>query len=381
MTTQIPMNGHGLKEFFIDLRSDYFTGEVIVHCNEGRKSVFIQNGEITHCSSNSLDDRLGDVIYREGKISLELLVELAGKVDRTNRFGDLLIQSGTLSTHELWEALILQSIEILRSLVFQGQVELELIPANILKTPDFGLRFRWDKTMEEALEELRDIRRFERIARQSPTLSIDDNYRMLASNDFLKEMVSLIEEFPDFNLILDEKSQLSKTYTLRALFRMYSLGIISDSWNLFSQVLTKPADDALKSAVDAANKVFTSMESLVIRRQVPGWNESMKSAVRILETEFGPGISLIPNLGFSLQQLRKTLAFNPNFKSSAKEALAHRWRSPLVTLIQEGMQKALLYLLFELSNNRQMEEEVKAIHVELVSSRDTYFSRVAEAIS
>jgi hypothetical protein len=155
MKEALQINGNGLKEFFLDLRSMRFTGEAKFQCSDCSKSVFVQSGEITHCTSTLLDDRLGDVIYRDGKISLDLFVELAGKVNDKVRFGELLIQNDVFNLVELWDALNSQSKAILQSLVFQELLHVQLEDAEKLKTPDFGLRFRWDEAINEALEELR----------------------------------------------------------------------------------------------------------------------------------------------------------------------------------------------------------------------------------
>jgi hypothetical protein len=194
-------------------------------------------------------------------------------------------------------------------------------------------------------------------------------------------MLTLVEQHLDFNTILDEKSQLSKVYTLKALFKMYSMGIIADTWNLHAQDLPKAAENELQEVVSSSNKVFLLLEAVFIEKNLTGWDVAVNRAIRILESEFGPGVRLIPNHGFIIQQIHKLIALNRDFKMRAKGSMANRWPISVVTLVQEGMHKALLYLLFELSNNRGFEEEARRIHAELVSTRGSYFSRVAEAIS
>lgn len=381
MKEPLQINGNGLKEFFLDLRSMRFTGEAKFHCPDCTKSVFVQSGEITHCNSTLLDDRLGDVIYREGKITLDLLVELAGKVSEKSRFGDLLIQNDVFNLVELWDALNSQSKAILQSLVFQELLQVELEDSEKLKTPDFGLRFRWDEAINEALEELRVVRRFERAARKSPALTIDERYRSLANTDFLKDILSLVEEHNDFDVVVDQKSPLSKNYTVRAIFQMYSKGVITDTWDIFSQDLLKPAENELQEVVNSSSRIFLMMEEVADGKMVNGWDAAVRRALRILEREFGPGVHLIPKQGFSVQHLQKAIALNRHLKTRALLTQEHRWPLSVVALIQEGLHKALLYLLFEISNVRGMEEDAKKIHAELVNTRGSYFSRVAEAIS
>ncbi|NBX17776.1 MAG: hypothetical protein EBR09_10455 [Proteobacteria bacterium] len=380
MNREMTISGNGLKDFFLDMRSVRFSGEIKFKFVDHKKSVFLQNGEITHCNSTLLDDRLGDVIYREGNLTLDLFVELAGKVSEKTRFGDLLIQNGIFTLVDLWDALNCQSKAILQSLIFHDLLELELVDADNLKTPDFGLRFRWDEAINEALHELRLIRRFERALRQSPSLTIDERNRSLANTDFLRDILSLIEHFYDFNVIVDEKSPLSKVYTVRALFQLFSTGVITDTWDIFSQDLEGPAEHELQGVVSSSSRVFLAIEELAQKHSLAGWDAAVKRAVKILEREFGQGVHLISGQGFSLQQIHKSIALNREFKNRVTAAQEHRWPLSVVTLIQEGLHKSILYLLFETSNNRAMEEESRKIHAELVNSRRSYFSSVAEAL-
>jgi hypothetical protein len=381
MKNNFRLSGNGLKDFFLDLRSMRFTGEVLFECGDCNKAVFVQSGEITHCTSTLLDDRLGDVIYREGKLSLDVFVDFAGKVSEKIRFGDLLIKNEIFSLVELWDALNSQSKVILQSLVFYELLEVELRDSQTLKTPDFGLRFRWDEALTEALEELRTVRRFERAARNSPALTIDERHRNLVSNDFQRDIVSLIEEHGDFNVIVDDKSPLSKVYTVRAIFQMYVAGLLIDSWDIFSQDLLRSTENELQEVVGTSSRVFLLMEDLVEKYALVGWDAAVRRAAQILEREFGPGVYPMPQQGFALQHLHKAIVMNKEFKIRALMAAENRWPLSIVALVQEGLHKALLYLLFEISNNRGMEEETKKIHSELVNARGSYFSRVAEAIS
>lgn len=296
------------------------------------------------------------------------------------RFGDLLIQNGVFNLVELWDALNAQSKSILQSLLFQDLLEVEQIDAENLKTPDFGLRFRWDEALNEALEELRLVRRFERALRHSPVMTIDERNRSLANTDFLKDILSLVDNFYDFNTIVDEKSPLSKVYTVRALFQLFLKGVITDTWDIFSQDLEGPAEHELQGVVSSSSRVFLAIEELAHKHTLAGWDAAVKRAVKILEREFGQGVHLISGQGFSLQQLHKAIALNRELKHRVSSAQEHRWPLSVVTLIQEGMHKSLLYLLFEISNNRGMEEDSRLIHAELINSRRSYFSSVAEAL-
>lgn len=381
MKRKLSIPGIAVKNLFAELRTEKFTGEVHFTCEDCSKSVYVQAGEITHCKSTLLDDRLGDVIYRSGQISLDLFVELAGKVNPTMRFGDLLIRLGVFDLVELWDALNLQSKEILQSLVFYQVLDCEVKDNSEVQTPDYGLRFHWNEALDEALEEQSLVKRFEKHARELPKLTINNAYLKLASSDFLRDVVSSIEEHGDFLVIVDEHPPLSKQYTLRALFKLYSRSIILDTWDLFTQDLSCAAETELKDAVERTNQVFRAIESLVFERDQLGWENAVSRANSILEQEIGPGTALLPTQGIEVTQARKAVFLPGPFQIRAREELLHRWPLSTVALLQESLQKSLLYLLFELSNNKQLEEEARSIHAQLVRTRGSYFSSVSEAIS
>lgn len=381
MTRTLSLPGIAIKNLFLELRGERFTGEVQFLCEECSKSVFMQAGEITHCRSTLLDDRLGDVIYRAGQITLDIFVELAGKVNSSMRFGDLLIQLGVIDLIGLWDALNLQSKEILQSLVFYKVLECEIKDAPDVQTPDYGLRFQWDAALDEALEEQRYVHRFEKLARERPTLTLNSAYLGFVTDDFMKDIVSSVEEHGDFTVIMDEHLPLSKNYTLRALFRLFSKSIISDTWDLFAQDLSASAETELTEAVELINQAFRSIEALVCERDELGWENAVSRANTILEQEFGSGTALLPNRGVDLAQVRRVLFLRGPFQSRARTETLQRWPVSTMALIHESLQKALLYLLFEISNNKQLEEEARSIHAQLVRTRGSYFSSVAEAIS
>ncbi len=83
---------------------------------EGEKAVFVRKGEVVFASSSSEDDRLGEVLLREGKISLRDLSKHTHLVRPGKRLGTLLVESGVLDPKELVQAVIGQVRAIVLSL-------------------------------------------------------------------------------------------------------------------------------------------------------------------------------------------------------------------------------------------------------------------------
>lgn len=85
---------------------------VIEASREGvTKRVYIKEGNVVHASSSDRDDSLGNYLQRSGLISAETFAETMAERERTNKkYGQLLIEKGTLSPAEIYQA-IRQQIE------------------------------------------------------------------------------------------------------------------------------------------------------------------------------------------------------------------------------------------------------------------------------
>ncbi len=105
-----------------------FSGVVVIDTGYGIKRIFFSSGAIVFAGSSVMDDRLGEVIYREGKISLDDWMASAAQVSKTQKFGQVLISSKIFSNDQLWHALRLQVSQIVRSVFMADRVYVEVMP-------------------------------------------------------------------------------------------------------------------------------------------------------------------------------------------------------------------------------------------------------------
>lgn len=126
------------SDFLAGLNQRRFSGVVSADTGRGIKRLFFQDGDVIFAASNLIDDRLGEVIYRSGMITLEQMAESAVKVNRSNKFGKVLLNSGIFTTVDLWHALKFQVYEIVRSVFivnsayFQIQKGVGLAPTAVV---------------------------------------------------------------------------------------------------------------------------------------------------------------------------------------------------------------------------------------------------------
>lgn len=116
-----------LPEILEHLRQSGATGILTVVSGGGRKSVYLKDGAVVFASSNLPNDRLGEILLREGKITVEEYEGSIKGLSKGKRQGKVLVEMGALSPKDLWEGVQFQVEEIVYSIFAwdDGQFQFE----------------------------------------------------------------------------------------------------------------------------------------------------------------------------------------------------------------------------------------------------------------
>jgi uncharacterized protein DUF4388 len=114
---RIPAEGSLVDHDFPDLVEAVYekqwTGRLTVtHMGVG-KSVIVQAGRLVFASSTSRDDRLGELLLRQGKISLHQYIEAGKLMESHKRLGTILVERGAIAPKELVQGVVEQTREII----------------------------------------------------------------------------------------------------------------------------------------------------------------------------------------------------------------------------------------------------------------------------
>jgi tetratricopeptide (TPR) repeat protein len=82
------------------------------------KSVMVHEGRLVFASSSSKDDRLGDLLLRRGRISLQQYLDASAAMGKGKRLGSVLIEQGALEPADLVKVVVEHTQEVIYS-VFQ----------------------------------------------------------------------------------------------------------------------------------------------------------------------------------------------------------------------------------------------------------------------
>ena len=105
-----------------------WSGTLALDCGIAAKTLELRQGEIAFAGSSLLADRLGEVLYRQGSISLESLHHYGSLVGENTKFGQVLLNLHSFSPRQLWEALCLQVRHVVKSLFYPESCYLEIYP-------------------------------------------------------------------------------------------------------------------------------------------------------------------------------------------------------------------------------------------------------------
>jgi hypothetical protein len=92
-----------LPDMLQHLRESKATGILSLVSGGARKALYIKVGRVVFASSNLPNDRLGELLLREGKITVEEYEASIRAISKGKRQGRVLVEMGALSPKDLWE--------------------------------------------------------------------------------------------------------------------------------------------------------------------------------------------------------------------------------------------------------------------------------------
>jgi hypothetical protein len=104
-----------LPEILQYLSNSGATGILSMVSGGARKAIFVRNGRVVFGSSNLPNDRLGEILIRDGKITAEEYEASVKAIARGKRQGKVLVEMGAISPKDLWEGVQFQVREIVLS--------------------------------------------------------------------------------------------------------------------------------------------------------------------------------------------------------------------------------------------------------------------------
>ena len=137
------------------------TGVLTLTGDTTEKSIYIQTGRPVFAASNDRDDRLGQIFFKAGLVSLEGLVHTVERAAQENkRLGTVFVETGLIQPHDLVEGVRTQVRSIVCSLFLWARGRYRYRPGPLPSDEVITLKLSPGNTI---LEGIRRIERWERI--------------------------------------------------------------------------------------------------------------------------------------------------------------------------------------------------------------------------
>ena len=254
------LNYTSIPEVLTLINTGRRTGELIVQFDVARKQLTFVDGEVISVRSNVEDDRLGEVMWRAGIISLDQLMIAATQIDESNkRIGRLLVDNGFIGNTQLFTGLRAQVREVFLSVFhFRGGMF-----CFVGHTPKVTSPIRLDESTESLI--MTGIQQLDELLRLRKFVGTLDTEITLKSSQLpgvtLREVESAILQLLissrstlTVRAILD-KCHVGEFQGLRALSRLVQLGAANRQESQPQQVGKTAPDDPIAAAVQIINTI------------------------------------------------------------------------------------------------------------------------------
>lgn len=253
-----------LFDLLLGINHRAWSGMVLVDLGFAKKKLYFSKGDCVFAASDSIDERLGEVIFRAGMISVEQLANFSVQVDRTSKFGQILIRSYEFNNTDLWVALQTQVREILYSIFLVDRCYVEINQQ--LPRVEIAFEEGTEALLEAAFSHGSHFRAFRR--RINPektrvmTTDVSEELGLPKAGTFAADFRELCNDAPLIKDVLT-RSKLSEVNTLVAVQKLVAKGYLS------LEGLTPPAAVSFESPLVGVKSAVDTYQQLhqICRRE------------------------------------------------------------------------------------------------------------------
>ncbi|NWF76942.1 MAG: tetratricopeptide repeat protein [Nitrospirae bacterium] len=234
---EIPLKGN-LKTFSLPkilsyLNKKRYTGTLIINTPVFTKKVFLIKGDAIFAASSYEDDRLGEMLIKAGKITLEQLDQSVNLLKQTGkRQGAILVELGYLTPKDLFWGVKYQVKEIIYSLFQLEDADYEFVHGEIPANEVITLKMSMGNLIYEGVKRIDNLTR---VRNEMPpaesVLKLSTDPAMLFQDIELssqdKKMISLINGKRTIKELVDS-SWFGTFEAMKILYVLWSVGILEE---------------------------------------------------------------------------------------------------------------------------------------------------------
>lgn len=342
----------GLVDVINFILSNQWSGQLAVVDGQARKTLFFRRGDVRTAASNVPEDRLGAILYRYGVVTHEQLQTALGASAGAAKLGQVFVEQGLLTPHDLYTYVRKQVEEIFFSMLVMRsgafyfyRTDEDQGPVSQLSVPTKQLLFDGVRRIDELSYFREKLPSSEMVLERrhpEPTQKLEPREdRVLQLVDGVRDIATIAR-----------LSHLGEYETIKALYQLTASGFVEPKKQpVVSLSPGKPTDsieDLFVKVVDAFNSVYAKIYAAVSQR---GKAQTLQKG---LESFFGSVAEFAPLfVGLSLEGdgtlARDQLLANLNMAPSPDK----------LDYLHRGLNELLFFELFTAGEAVDRKEEIE----------------------
>lgn len=265
------VEGIGVADLLSIVNMARRTGVLVVVSDKTTKSVYFRQGEIVFASSNLSEERLGNFLYRTGKISKDDLEEAIRSLSKEKRIGSVLLEKKSISPKDLWWGVRYQIEEIIYS-VFKFQkgffffVEGDLAEEDLVRVP-----FNTQKLLMEGFRRMDEWPLIlEYIPSEDAVMEIVSTPSSGQLNPIMQQVFEQLDGQRDVAEVI-RMSQLGEFNGFRVLYQLAKAGMIRQKGKAKvpqeeKEIEEKEGDRKIRDIVEKYNELYQQIYTSIADR-------------------------------------------------------------------------------------------------------------------
>ena len=346
------------KNLLLGLIKDGWSGTLHVDTFHGTKRIYFFRGQIIFASSSIIDDRLGEILYRESRISIDQLTFAASQVTKVKRFGQVLVSKGVMTNLQLWQSLTAQVQHIVRSTFMVSHIYFEMQEDGPPPAAEVAMALSSREMIQEMFAYGVGFRGFlDQLASNSQVVPTKAGGTVgaapLPMGTFLGDFMDMISSKPTIEKLLSA-SKLIDLYTIAAIYHIRCLGLCQIFPHQDIKHEYAPSLAPLRNKVEAYSFVLAAVKKAFQEQKIEFPTEDVRQFTR--QHEKGPSFFIYLDEDLSLARDSISGIFS---QCQYSEERTHLFEYHLESLIQFLFQLVGDHLQFSIA--KQLRQEYRSV--------------------
>jgi hypothetical protein len=240
-----------------------------------KKKILFRAGEIIAATSTVEDDRLGEVLWRMGLLTLDQLSEVHDLVGPKKKLGAVLVERDLITPRQLYDGVKEQILEIVYSTFHFTKGEFVFVERQVPQKSKVRLDMSTRQVIKEGIRRVEEMMRLEERFPDRKSVLVPRPVVVDAQlDDHQKHLLGLVDGSRCVGDII-EKSHLGEFEALKALAKLRQVGLIDER-----ELAAEEDDDqvSLPDVLDEYSKILRLVHQ-TIKVESPGSETRMEAYI------------------------------------------------------------------------------------------------------